>query len=550
MTSDLEETNGLSRHVVLLDGHDNYKEWLRYLRNLLIRKDLFDVAKGSEERPMDNDLLKAWKRSDLKAFSTIDATLSQNVHDNLPIHLTDYSDPSTTTTPAPAVSYLLLTHLTVTYSAVQGARKAELLSTIWHTKLAEGDDPSPHLAKLKAAFTSIVTAGSRMSDEELTYAILMSLPPSYNTLVQSFYLSPTKDSSSAINAIRTEWRRQEQPESSAVLLAKAQAQLAAALAAQANRGGENQGKKKPGKPESMWCDHHQSGGHNTKNCLNPQVANNRSHRSSNVATATSAPPGPSAPNSPSANISTAAYVRPSMFLAHTDIQPAVLLSHSTDGDVVVDSGATHHMVHDKRLLVNLSPLLRPATITVGNGATIMATESGSLHLRNTTLENVLHVPALGRNLLSVAQATRDQSWAFHNNKASLIQADKAIITASLKNGLYILDPSSMSPTSALLVSAPDSTLLDWHRRLGHLDVRAVVQMGKEGRLDNKVDWGLVRKGVYGFQCPLCIQGKGKRLPSPISASERHRPLYSIHVDLWGPARTPSTGRETLLPDML
>jgi hypothetical protein len=149
-----------------------------------------------------------------------------------------------------------------------------------------------------------------------------------------------------------------------------------------------------------------------------------------------------------------------MFLAHTDIQPAVLLSHSTDRDVVVDSGSTHHMVHDKRLLVNLSPLLCPATITVGNGVTVMATESRSLHLRNTTLENVLHVPALGRNLLSVAQATRatrDQSWAFHNNKASLIQADKAIITASLKNGLYILDPSSMSPTSALLVSAPDST---------------------------------------------------------------------------------------------
>ena len=263
MTSDLEETNGLSRHVVLLDGHDNYKEWMRYLRNLLIRKDLFDVAKGSEERPMDNDLLKAWKRSDLKAFSTIDATLSQNVHDNLPIHLTDYSDPSTTTTPAPAVSYLLLTHLTVTYSAVQGARQAELLSTIWHTKLAEGDDPSPHLAKLKAAFTSIVTAGSRRSDEELTYAILMSLPPSYNTLVQSFYLSPTKDSSSAINAIRTEWRRQEQPESSAVLLAKAQAQLAAALAAQANRGGENSGKEEARKtgvdvvrpPSIGWTQH-------------------------------------------------------------------------------------------------------------------------------------------------------------------------------------------------------------------------------------------------------------------------------------------------------
>jgi hypothetical protein len=89
MYSDLEETNGLSRHVVRLDGHDNYKEWLRYLRNLLIRKDLFDVANWSEERPMDKDLLKAWKRSDLKAFKP-SMRRSQNVQDNLPIDLTDY----------------------------------------------------------------------------------------------------------------------------------------------------------------------------------------------------------------------------------------------------------------------------------------------------------------------------------------------------------------------------------------------------------------------------------------------------------------------------
>jgi hypothetical protein len=63
------------------------------------------------------------ERDLLKAFSTIDGMLSHNVHDNLPIHLVAYSDPSPTTTPTRAVSYLLLTHLTVTYTAVQGRHR-------------------------------------------------------------------------------------------------------------------------------------------------------------------------------------------------------------------------------------------------------------------------------------------------------------------------------------------------------------------------------------------------------------------------------------------
>jgi hypothetical protein len=53
-----------------------------------------------------------------------------------------------------------------------------------------------------------------------------------------------------------------------------------------------------------------------------------------------------------------------------------------------------NIIHGKRLLVDLVPspwslLLRPARMTVGNGATITTTVSGSLHLWNTTLENVL-----------------------------------------------------------------------------------------------------------------------------------------------------------------
>jgi hypothetical protein len=98
------------------------------------------------------------------------------------------------------------------------------------------------------------------------------------------------------------------------------------------------------------------------------------------------------------------------------------------------------------------------------------------------------------------------------------------------------------PSSALLASQSDSVLLLWHRRLGHLNIQDVLRLGKDGRLDEKVDWGRVaREEMHSFRCIECIQGKGHRLTSPPSNLRANRPNSAIHVDLWGPARTISIG---------
>ena len=180
---------------------------------------------------------------------------------------------------------------------------------------------------------------------------------------------------------------------------------------------------------------------------------------------------------------------------------------------------------------------------MGNGAVIQASETGTLKLQNTTLPGTLFVPALGHNLISVGacQANSNTSWTFSGNQATLVESGRKLLSADLHNGLFILDKHSAPSPSALLVNVPDSTLFLWHRRLGHLNVRDVVRLGREGRLDNKVDWGKVSVEMNGFQCPACIQGKGARLPSPSSNLRASRPISTIHVDLWGPARTPSIG---------
>jgi hypothetical protein len=52
MTSDSDETSTACSRVILMDGHDNYKEWLLYVRNILDGKDLYNQLMG-QTRPQD-----------------------------------------------------------------------------------------------------------------------------------------------------------------------------------------------------------------------------------------------------------------------------------------------------------------------------------------------------------------------------------------------------------------------------------------------------------------------------------------------------------------
>ena len=53
MTSNSEDGGNHGCSVVLLDGYDNYEEWMRYLRNIVVGKDLHDGPDGSETYPTD-----------------------------------------------------------------------------------------------------------------------------------------------------------------------------------------------------------------------------------------------------------------------------------------------------------------------------------------------------------------------------------------------------------------------------------------------------------------------------------------------------------------
>jgi hypothetical protein len=84
---------------------------------------------------------------------------------------------------------------------------------------------------------------------------------------------------------------------------------------------------------------------------------------------------------------------------------------SNAGNWVMDSGATSHMVSDPGILSFTSHAPSSSHVTVGNGVSLPISSTGhtTIHTppRTFSLNNVLVVPSIIKNLLSTRQFTTD-----------------------------------------------------------------------------------------------------------------------------------------------
>ena len=139
---------------------------------------------------------------------------------------------------------------------------------------------------------------------------------------------------------------------------------------------------------------------------------------------------------------------------------------------IVESGATCHICNDKKLFVELCSLEEPEEVTLWDGYAAEATGRGVVALEVVTisgktkkwkLHEVLYVPNIAYNLLSVSRVTNsvkavkfsEAGCEFHNENRELIG------TATRVGRLYYLncrrDRQQMNAAADL-----------WHRRYRHL----------------------------------------------------------------------------------
>ncbi|CAI5477354.1 unnamed protein product [Closterium sp. Yama58-4] len=172
---------------------------------------------------------------------------------------------------------------------------------------------------------------------------------------------------------------------------------------------------------------------------------------------------------------------------NNDREFVFVASGTTVGGVdawILDTGATQHMTACATLLNNVTTEAPVKRVMFGNRDTLDVTGQGDLRLMvdggPLTIKNVLVVPGLGANLLSVSQLTRKGMRVnIERTMMALSAADGVHIgTARQTGGLFMLDALPSVASAQAATSA--TSLSTWHNRLGHLHRAAIQAMATKG----------------------------------------------------------------------
>lgn len=204
-----------------------------------------------------------------------------------------------------------------------------------------------------------------------------------------------------------------------------------------------------------------------------------------------------------------------------------------------DTGASAHMTPNTESLDSTAPYTGNDHVLVGNGTALDISHIGTCDFsKSVKLSNVLVVPELTKNLVSISRLTRDfpVNVTFTDNSFVIQTRGTGEILAKGKRdqGLYVLEKTHSKLIHALYSKKLSGSFNLWHSRLGHVCFDTIKLLNKLGYLS--VNSILPNPTV----CSPCQLAKSKRLPFEKNEKRANAVLNLVHCDLWGPAPVPST----------
>lgn len=192
------------------------------------------------------------------------------------------------------------------------------------------------------------------------------------------------------------------------------------------------------------------------------------------------------------------------------------------------SAATSYMTPDVSLLINPTIYTESEKVMVGNGFHIPISLVGSaiLHTptKSFTLSNVLFVPNLTQNLISVGVFTVEHNckigftpWGYE-----ITDLDSQLVLAEgvIHQNLYHI---ASKPSFKALTSIVASPAV-WHKRLGHPDHKIIHTLKSANHIN-------FTTGDFDSLCHSCQLGKSKRLTFASSDRAASSPLEIVHCDM-------------------
>ena len=213
---------------------------------------------------------------------------------------------------------------------------------------------------------------------------------------------------------------------------------------------------------------------------------------------------------------------------------AMKIEGQMDNNLYADSGATAHMTNDPGIIKHLKPYHGNSSIYVGNGNSLNISHVGQTKLNTANgkllLKDVLVVPKLTKNLISVSQLTSDNKCTVEFSSNDFLikdQQGRTLAKGHKKAGLYALEDIQHEALSAIKIAKAPFTV--WHQRLGHPQLKSLMSLHNKNQI-NVSSW-MNKKNI----CTSCQLGKHCKLPFHVSNNISRSPLDKIHCDLWGPA---------------
>ena len=202
---------------------------------------------------------------------------------------------------------------------------------------------------------------------------------------------------------------------------------------------------------------------------------------------------------------------------------------------LLDSGASHHLTSDLSNLSLHSPYNGGEEVQIGNDTGLEIENTGSSLLpsnsRTLSLNNVLYVPDIARNLLSVKKLCTDNSVSveFFPTKFQVkdLNTGAQMIKGKTRDGGYVW-PGRDSPKPIAFSTSIKCPISIWHSRLGHPSISVLKSVVSSSMLSNS-------NNLSSFHCDDCSINKSHKLPfSQNSSLSSTKPLETVYSDVWTP----------------
>ena len=357
----------------------NFPTWKIQVKMSLIKDDLWRIVNEEELAPTDPAALNKFNIRKDKALASIVLCIAPKL-----LYL--LGDPVN-----PVDIWKKLHDI---FQKKSWSNKFRLKKKLYDTKLGSNDSLQDHLKCLMEIFDELSVIGDPQKDEDKVICLLSSLPDKFSTLVTAL------EASENIPSWDTVVERLLHEDSKYCDDVKSQAAVKD-NALVMHQSGSGRGKQQhSGNKLSVKCYHCGRSGHLKRNCFQLKNKSNNSNNSNHANTVQS---------------------QNDIVLVARNFATVEELNVAGANDLwIADSGASVHMCHEKKLFNNFVETTS-SSVEIGDGTALPAKGEGDVLLKmilpnnkiqKVTLKNVLYVPDLNHNLLSVSQCTNNNKKGY------------------------------------------------------------------------------------------------------------------------------------------